>query len=627
MDTTPIVSVIIPVYNAEAYLRQCLDSVAGQTLREIEIICVDDGSTDSSLEILREYAHKDPRFIVMTQENKNAGAARNRGLDTARGRYLSFLDADDFFEPDMLEKAYRSAEENRSDIVVFLSDNYIETLGVYRFIPFTVREDLLPEQCPFAGTDLRKNAFRALMGWAWDKLFAADFVRSHNLRFQEQRTTNDMLFVFSAIVAARRISIVDQVLAHQRKGGSGSLSVTREKSWDCFYRALLALRQQLKDWDLYGRFERDFINYSLHFSLWHLETLAWPTQEKLYRRLKEDWYADLGVAGKPRSYFYTDSEYNAMRRIMTMDYDRVYKRLDTQHRLLDENGVPIPPRVSFWVPCAQEEDALRQCLESLLAQSEPLLEILCTFTGAANGVLELLQSFEQRDYRLRLIPSGRDLLAEARGISFTIIGEADRIAPNLCRNLSQLADAQQLDAVVADCITFSDDDSGRFFEYRSCLQDPGSYGKLLDGAALVPLLSSGDPAPRAVLFRTESLRENTVLSDAGDPVSWDEPLKLRLLSEARRVQCVDEALYMRRCPPRPGTPRPGLAADLIVWLRHARSHGAAYARAYAAHQNTPLYRLGKGRNWLARKGAGLIRCIRDHGLRYTLALAASKLRR
>ena len=289
MQSPPIISVIIPVYNAEPYLRQCLDSVTGQTLRDIEIICVDDGSSDRSPAILNEYAQADPRIIVMTQENKSAGAARNRGMAAARGRYLSFLDADDFFEADMLEEAYRSAEENRSDIVVFLSDNYIDTLGVYRFIPFTVREDLLPKQRPFAGTDLQKNAFRALMGWAWDKLFSADFVRSHGLRFQEQRTTNDMLFVFSAIVAARRISIVDQVLAHQRKGGSGSLSVTREKSWDCFYQALLALRQQLKDWDLYEHFERDFINYSLHFSLWHLETLAWPTQEKLYRQLKQSW--------------------------------------------------------------------------------------------------------------------------------------------------------------------------------------------------------------------------------------------------------------------------------------------------------------------------------------------------
>ena len=91
------VSVILPVYNVEKYLKECLDSILNQTLQEIEVICVDDGSTDRSLEILREYEKKDKRVIVLTQENKGAGAARNKGLAIAKGEYLSFLDSDDFF--------------------------------------------------------------------------------------------------------------------------------------------------------------------------------------------------------------------------------------------------------------------------------------------------------------------------------------------------------------------------------------------------------------------------------------------------------------------------------------------------------------------------------------------------
>ncbi|MDO5139064.1 MAG: glycosyltransferase family 2 protein, partial [Oscillospiraceae bacterium] len=87
----PKVSVIIPVYNAEEYLRECLDSVVNQTLRDIEIICVDDGSTDGSLSVLREYEKGDPRVRVFTQPNINAGAARNKGLYNATGEYLSFL--------------------------------------------------------------------------------------------------------------------------------------------------------------------------------------------------------------------------------------------------------------------------------------------------------------------------------------------------------------------------------------------------------------------------------------------------------------------------------------------------------------------------------------------------------
>ena len=91
----PKVSVVLPVYNVGKYLRQCMDSIVGQTLEEIEIICVDDGSSDDSPQILQEYARKDPRVRVICQQNQGAGAARNHGLSVAQGEYLSFLDSDD----------------------------------------------------------------------------------------------------------------------------------------------------------------------------------------------------------------------------------------------------------------------------------------------------------------------------------------------------------------------------------------------------------------------------------------------------------------------------------------------------------------------------------------------------
>lgn len=111
------VSVIIPVYNVEAYLRQCLDSVVNQTLREIEIICVDDGSTDKSAAILKEYAAKDGRIKVLTQSNTGAGAARNAGIARATGEWITFCDADDWIEPDAIEKMVAAAQREDADCV------------------------------------------------------------------------------------------------------------------------------------------------------------------------------------------------------------------------------------------------------------------------------------------------------------------------------------------------------------------------------------------------------------------------------------------------------------------------------------------------------------------------------
>ncbi len=117
--TTPRISVIMPVHNAERYLEQCLDSVIAQTEKDIEIICVNDGSTDSSPQILRSYADSDNRISIINQEQKGAGAARNKGLEQAKAKYLSFLDADDFFELDMLKTAADRADQTNADVLVF----------------------------------------------------------------------------------------------------------------------------------------------------------------------------------------------------------------------------------------------------------------------------------------------------------------------------------------------------------------------------------------------------------------------------------------------------------------------------------------------------------------------------
>ena len=143
-----VVSVIIAVYNAEKFLGQCLDSIVGQTLKDIEIICVNDGSTDSSLEILEEYAKKDSRLKVFTKENEGLGgaSARNYGLDIACGKYISILDSDDFFELEMLEKAVKKAEATNSDIVVFGGYEYDNRNGNTYPVASILGEKEIPEK-------------------------------------------------------------------------------------------------------------------------------------------------------------------------------------------------------------------------------------------------------------------------------------------------------------------------------------------------------------------------------------------------------------------------------------------------------------------------------------------------
>ena len=303
------VSVIIPVYNVEKYLRQCMDSVVTQTLEEIEIICVDDGSTDHSVEILQEYAALDSRVKILEQKNAGAGAARNNGMRHASGKYLSFLDADDFFDVQMLEKAYKKAEEDHADISVYKCDMYYTDRREYAPANWVLKEANLPDYQPFSFRQVSGNVFMTFMGWAWDKLFLREFVDKYQLEFQEQRTTNDLFFVYSAMVLAQRISIVPEVLVHQRRDAEESLSKTREKSWTCFYEGLKALKAELVKYDLYRELEKEYINYALHFTLWNYETLAEPTKSKLKEKLNAEWFEEMDIKGKREDYFELPKDY------------------------------------------------------------------------------------------------------------------------------------------------------------------------------------------------------------------------------------------------------------------------------------------------------------------------------
>ena len=305
----PKVSVIIPVYNVEKYLCQCLDSIVDQTLSDIEIICIDDGSTDGSYAILQEYAQKDARIVVLQQKNAGAGTARNFGLQIAKGEYLSILDSDDYFESDMLEKAYLQCEKDSADFCVFRSDRFDTESGKVESIPWTIKQNFLPNVIPFSAKMIYSYVFQIFNGWAWDKLYRREFVERSGLTFQNLRSTNDAFFVFMTTVQAEQITIVDKVLVHHRANIKTSLSVTREKCWDCCWQAINAIRLELIKRNQYDLVEQSFINWAIHFLLWNVHTLQEESKLQLIQAMREQYFTILELNKYSKEYFYNQGEY------------------------------------------------------------------------------------------------------------------------------------------------------------------------------------------------------------------------------------------------------------------------------------------------------------------------------
>ena len=170
------VSVVMPVYNAEEYLNETLECLTHQTMKEIEIICVDDGSKDSSLEILKKYSEKDDRIKILHQKNLYAGVARNNGLKEAKGEYIIFLDSDDLFELDLLEKTYKKGKEINADIVLFNADHYNTRTKEYMMVKHLLRTDLIGDNEVFSRQTIPDFLFQVTTPCPWTKLYRKNYI-------------------------------------------------------------------------------------------------------------------------------------------------------------------------------------------------------------------------------------------------------------------------------------------------------------------------------------------------------------------------------------------------------------------------------------------------------------------
>lgn len=255
-------SVIIPVYNAERCLRACLDSVLGQSLREIEVLCVDDGSTDASAAILTEYAARDERLRILTRQNGGAGIARNTGLEQAAGDHVFFLDADDLVLDGALESLYNMARDKRLDVLRCRAldlDNQSGRIsrGVHnalRRVPPLLfgRVFCYPEHFWL---------FPKVNVAPWGGLFRRAFLLEQGIRFHDLVCVNDRSFFWETVLKARRVAFCKTDVIQYRMNMSGSLVGLRLRNFDCHF-ASYALVSALCD-NLPIRYRRSILNGEL----------------------------------------------------------------------------------------------------------------------------------------------------------------------------------------------------------------------------------------------------------------------------------------------------------------------------------------------------------------------------
>lgn len=593
----PLVSVIVPVHNSAEHLTSTLHAIGAQSLSSIEIVLIDDGSTDASPSIMEEFARNDGRVrIVPGPCTGSAGDARNAGLAIARGRYVSFLDSDDLFLPRMLETLVARAEADRADVVACRFQTLNSLTGETERADWMLRVDDLPRSLPFAPEDAGDRLFFAFNAAAWNKLFRRDFLMEAGLRFQGLRRTNDAFFTYISLAMARRISYVDEVLVSYRIEQSSGLQATIDEDPLEFAEALSAIRGRLHEEGLLPVYRRAFANLVVSMSSASLRRQRTPAAfVQLYDALPSMLLETFSLAGLSEDYFLRPDLAAAYGRFMTEsaaeflfhENRRVAgesraSRREAQEALriaaleggshLTPVGVdksqarprllrPAPCDVSVIIPVYNSLAFVREAVSSALGQSGVRIQVICIDDGSDDGSGELLDHIAAGDDRVTVVHQVNQGLSAARntglglatGRYVSFLDSDDLWLDDQLANLLARAEAESLDVLLFDGASIREEgvEDSAWQRYANYYQRSSVYLSVTTGASLAAAMNqNADYRASACLY----LVRRDLLGDGGirfvrGLIHEDNLFTLALLLDAQRVGHSAIPFYGRRVRP------------------------------------------------------------------------------
>lgn len=356
----PKVSIVIPVYNVEKYLRQCLDSVVNQTLKDIEIICVNDGSKDGSLSILEEYAAKDVRVQIIDKPNGGYGHSMNRGFDRATGEYIGIVESDDYADLDMFEKLYACAKAYELDVVKS-GFYYYYSKAEEKNIPNPIASYITSNRtfCPLE--DFKSNMemveFFNIKPTIWSAIYRRQFIREHDIRFHETpgASYQDASFNFKVWVCAQRVRLMEECFLHYRQDNEAS-SINSPGKVYCVCDEYDEMARFLESHPYEkGKVEPVMVRIKYDSYNWNYHRLTEPLQREFIKRFQKDFKVHELDGTLQKSYFEW-YKWNALEKILE-DPERYH---EDQIRI--KNGEEVPE----WEHYHAEKITLKYIVKKLI---------------------------------------------------------------------------------------------------------------------------------------------------------------------------------------------------------------------------------------------------------------------
>lgn len=308
MEGNVKVSIVVPIYNVEKYLRQCLDSIVNQTLKEIEVICVNDGSTDSSPAIIQEYVKKDSRFKCIDKPNTGYGNSMNRGFDLACGEYIGIVESDDYADPDMFESLYNQAYKHNLDAIksgyyLYYSKPKEKNIKQVIVSPALDRKTICPREDFSAKMEMVE--FYNIKPTIWSAIYKRDFIRENGIRFNETpgASYQDASFNFKVWACANRVQLVSDAYLHYRQDNENS-SVNSTGKVFCVCDEYKEMKRFLSENPIYqGKLEsvRNRLKYDSY--MWNYDRLAQKYKYIFIERAASEFADDLKEGNLDESFF------------------------------------------------------------------------------------------------------------------------------------------------------------------------------------------------------------------------------------------------------------------------------------------------------------------------------------
>ena len=493
---TPKVSVIIPVYNTENYLRECLDSVINQTLKEIEIICIDDGSTDSSLEILKEYAKKDNRFTIVTQQNLHAGVARNAGLTIAKGEYVYFLDSDDWLELYSYSKLFDIAKNNNVDLVKFRGlsyNNLTAEITPTSYLNISGIDEKFFNNILHLPNDIH-NAIK-LPDSPWSGFYNTKFLIDNGICFDNSICANDVGFFYRCIANAKTIYLCSEKLIYYRENMKTSLVGIRASHFECqtnLYDIVKKIISNLPADDKnlilnkiisstfmwYDKYKQDFflplqtkvyIDKEMEKFLSKISTANLSYENIILKKIilkhksiLTSRYFSISYRPSKNNKWYTNINFLGLKlKLRNKNLENLHKRLIAKN---------FTSAISVIVPVYNAEKYLSKCLDSLINQTLKDIEIICIDDCSTDNSLQILNSYAKKDSRIKVIHLNKNKkqggarnagLDIAKGKYITFVDADDYVDSIYCEVLHKNIIENDADLVIANITNYINSENER----------------------------------------------------------------------------------------------------------------------------------------------------------------------